>query len=31
VLQAFNSTFAGTHPAGTVGPQIATVPIAGDD
>jgi NADPH-dependent F420 reductase len=31
VLKAFNTTFAGTLAAGTVGPQTTTVLIAGDD
>jgi predicted dinucleotide-binding enzyme len=31
VLRAFNTTFAGTLAAGTVGPQATTVLIAGDD
>lgn len=31
VLKAFNTTFAGTLPAGTVGPLTTTVLIAGDD
>ena len=31
VLKAFNTTFAGTLAAGTVGPQATTVLIAGDD
>jgi hypothetical protein len=31
VLKAFNTTFAGTLAAGTVGPLATTVLIAGDD
>ena len=31
VLKAFNTTFAATLAAGTVGPLTTTVPIAGDD
>jgi len=31
VLKAFNTTFAGTLAAGTVGPLVTTVLIAGDD
>ena len=31
VVKAFNTTFAGTLAAGTVGPQATTVLIAGDD